>query len=449
MKKIYITLLSIIAVTTLLAQSPQAFKYQAIARDEAGNSLSMWDISLRVSLIQQGADGVAVYVETHKVQTNIYGLISLIIGEGDVLEGEFGSVKWGENRHYIKMEMDIDAGENYKEVGTSQLYAVPYALYAEQAGSVMESSRDSGSGSSSSSSSGSSGNRDLGANSKFPADTNSFLNVNVGNVGVGTIDPQEKLDVIGKIMSTLGYNTNGNDGLSDSMNVVTDIDFDNSLLQYRTLVFTGGIITWKSGKSGWVDTVDVHLDFACGDSLLDVRDGQKYATVLIGTQCWLKENINYETGNSWCYGADPANCATYGRLYDWESVLGACPSGWHLSTDDEWKILEGTVDSSYPVGDSEWDGTGWRGFDVSFHLKSATLWAGTGNGDDSYGFTALPGGQRSTSGNFFNMDAYAFFWTSTESGSNAWLRMLHSGHNEVSRINDNKAYGFSARCLRD
>jgi len=143
MKKVLLLLaLALMPGMILLAQSPQAFKYQAIARDEAGNVLSMWDVSLRVSLIQEGIDGQVVYVETHRIQTNIYGLINLIIGEGDIVNGDFTSIKWSENRHYIKMEMDINAGENYKEAGTSQLYAVPYALYAEQAGKIVENNND-------------------------------------------------------------------------------------------------------------------------------------------------------------------------------------------------------------------------------------------------------------------------------------------------------------------
>ena len=79
--------------TILLAQAPQAFKYQAIARDDAGNILLMWDISLRVSLIREGADGQAVYVEAHSVKTNIYGLVNLIIGEGELVKGDFSSIK--------------------------------------------------------------------------------------------------------------------------------------------------------------------------------------------------------------------------------------------------------------------------------------------------------------------------------------------------------------------
>jgi len=79
MKKLLLLLvLALIPGMILFSQSPQAFKYQAIARDEAGNVLSVWDLSLRVSLIQEGTDGKVIYTETHKARTNIYGLINLI-----------------------------------------------------------------------------------------------------------------------------------------------------------------------------------------------------------------------------------------------------------------------------------------------------------------------------------------------------------------------------------
>jgi len=136
MKKIYFTLMFLFLASLILAQTPQAFKYQAIARDDYGNILSSWEIGIRITILQGDRSGQEAYVEIHKVTSNMYGLINIVIGEGTALRGTFQDIGWGEKRHYIKMEMDLDGGENYREMGTSQLYAVPYALYADQAGQI-------------------------------------------------------------------------------------------------------------------------------------------------------------------------------------------------------------------------------------------------------------------------------------------------------------------------
>lgn len=188
----------------------------------------------------------------------------------------------------------------------------------------------------------------------------------------------------------------------------------------------------------------------------DPRNGQVYPTVQIGNQCWLKKNMNYQTGNSWCYANNSANCATYGRLYDWETALGVCPSGWHLPTDNEWKILEGTVDSKYGVGNSIWNLDNWRGYDAGYHLKDKTGWLSLGrgpdNGSNAFGFTAIPGGYRSAGGGpFIQIGSHAYFWSSTETtpgNLNAWNRVLKSS-SKVGRGGYTKTSGHSVRCLKD
>lgn len=191
--------------------------------------------------------------------------------------------------------------------------------------------------------------------------------------------------------------------------------------------------------------------------------GQSYNTVLIGNQCWMKENLNYETEDSWCYDNDPANCDTYGRLYDWTTIMngeassnsvpsgvqGICPNGWHLPSDEEWKILEGTVDSHYSVGDSEWDDDSWRGMDVGKRLKTVTGWY-SNSGANIYGFSALPAGYRILFGDFSNLSIVAYFWSSTEYSNNgAWNRLLGYGHDGVFREDYNRGNGFSVRCVKD
>ena len=178
--------------------------------------------------------------------------------------------------------------------------------------------------------------------------------------------------------------------------------------------------------------------------------GQTYDLVEIGDQCWMAENLNYETGNSWCYNNNSSNCDTYGRLYDWSTALGVCPSGWHLPSDDEWKILEGNADTQYGVGDPEWDDTGYRGYDAGKRLKSTSGWYNNGNGTDAFGFAALPGGWRYNFGSFGYIEKYANFWSSTdESGPSAWFRGLDYDYDGVYRNLNHKVDGFSVRCLKD
>jgi uncharacterized protein (TIGR02145 family) len=180
-------------------------------------------------------------------------------------------------------------------------------------------------------------------------------------------------------------------------------------------------------------------------------EGQTYNTVLIGNQCWFKENLNYEAGNSWCYNNNPSNCDIYGRLYNWATALTVCPDGWHLPSDNEWKILEGTVDSQYPVGDPEWNKEGvYRGFDAGKNLKSISGWYNNGNGTDLYGFSALPGGYRYQWGGFGTLGQIGNFWTSNDCGSYAaFYRKLSFPHTGVGRIFDDWNKGYSVRCVRD
>ena len=176
--------------------------------------------------------------------------------------------------------------------------------------------------------------------------------------------------------------------------------------------------------------------------------GQVYNTVLIGEQCWLKENLNYEYGNSYCYDNNTTNCDTYGRLYDWGDALTVCPNGWHLPSDDEWKELEGIVDSHYSVGDPEWDNVGYRGFDAGENLKSISGWNNNGNGTDLYGFSALPGGFRIYTGKFTLLGKAGVFWSST-SVREVWYRSLSYSSAEINRKGAN-AYGeHSVRCVMD
>ena len=113
-----------------LGQTPQEFKYQAVVRDASGDLKVNSIISVKSSVLAGSASGSVVYSETQTLSTNGYGVVSLNIGAGLVVSGDFTTIDWGANTHYVKTELDITGGSSYQFMGTSQVLSVPYALYA-------------------------------------------------------------------------------------------------------------------------------------------------------------------------------------------------------------------------------------------------------------------------------------------------------------------------------
>ena len=210
-------------------------------------------------------------------------------------------------------------------------------------------------------------------------------------------------------------------------------------------------------------------EWTCGEHLVDYRDGQSYTTVQIGSQCWMQENLNYDNGCSninyssstdvgWCacYANNQTNCDTYGKLYQQSAVLngetgeniqGICPNNWHVSTDNEWKILEMYLGMTQ----AQADGYNWRGTNEGSKLAgNDLLWSGALENNSSFGlsgFNALPAGDKDTSGNFYNLGSHVFFRTSS-----VYYHELYSGYTTIFRNWGNPAsniYGFSVRCLKD
>jgi len=160
-------------------------------------------------------------------------------------------------------------------------------------------------------------------------------------------------------------------------------------------------------------------------------------TVTIGTQTWMAENLNRETTNSKCYDNSPDSCAKYGRLFTWEDALTACPVGWHLPSDEEWTQLTDFVESS-----------------AGTKLKSSTGWKYYSNkkvGTDDFGFSALPGGNGSSGGDFGNADKDGIWWSATgTSADGAWCRyMYHSYEGVGGEGYSSKVALFSVRCVED
>ncbi len=117
-----------------LAQVPHKMSYQAVIRDANGQLLTNTTIGMQISILQGSATGSSVYVETQDPQTNANGLVTLKIGDGNTVSGNFNEIDWTEGPYFIKTETDPDGGNNYTIAGTSELLSVPYALFAEESG---------------------------------------------------------------------------------------------------------------------------------------------------------------------------------------------------------------------------------------------------------------------------------------------------------------------------
>ena len=184
----------------------------------------------------------------------------------------------------------------------------------------------------------------------------------------------------------------------------------------------------------------------------DARDGQTYKYVIIDTQVWMAENLNYNAGGSVCYGGKPSNCDIYGRLYNWSAVMagasgsnsnssgvqGVCPVGWHVPSDVEWQALVDYVDPDYVSKTNNVAGT---------MLKSQTGWSGYLNGNDVFDFTALPGGYVAGSGSSYHDGTIGYWWSATELNANYGMRWSISDN--MASANALKPDQYSVRCLHD
>lgn len=270
----------------------------------------------------------------------------------------------------------------------------------------------------------------------------------------------------------------GSEDSFPELKVVEDIQ-DFSFTPGDLLLCIGYADTLQSGMLDSLDesttyTFQFATNIPCLGTPTVEYEGQVYNTMQIFSQCWLNENLNVGemipgtmdqsnngTIEKYCYNNEPDSCIWYGGLYQWWEMMqyttrqgaqGICPPGWHLPTDEEWKVLEGAVDSQYGIGDNYWNYDEFRGYDAGTNLKATSGWNYNGNGTDLFGFAGLPGGFSSVIGTFYEIGYNGFWWSSTEdSDDEPWGRNLNLYYYNpgVNRYNSTEVYGFSVRCLRD
>lgn len=143
-----ITLLVLLAIALpSMAQAPQKMSYQAVIRDNNNFLLTNTTVGVQISILEQSAI-FPVYVEQHVESTNDNGLVTLQIGDGTVVSGDFASIDWSDGVYSIQTETDPNGGTDYTINGISELLSVPYAFYAENAasegGNTLDAAYDEG-----------------------------------------------------------------------------------------------------------------------------------------------------------------------------------------------------------------------------------------------------------------------------------------------------------------
>jgi uncharacterized protein (TIGR02145 family) len=170
----------------------------------------------------------------------------------------------------------------------------------------------------------------------------------------------------------------------------------------------------------------------------DPRDNKVYKTVVIGTQTWMAQNLDYITdSSSFSYNNSASVENTYGRLYEWSVAQSACPAGWHLPDTAEWSKLITLQGGDFAAGGK-------------MKETGSTHWNSPNNGaTNSSGFDALPGGCWNTSV-FKDMGNYTYYWSSSapDTTTNAYYYYIMYNSMDIFRGSELRTYAHSIRCVK-
>jgi len=413
MKKFYaIICLAIAALTQLQAQAPQGFNYQATVRNSSGDLIVNTNVYFKFNVIQGSNTAVPIFTETHYVPTDDLGQVNLIIGQGTANTGIFSELDWSLGSYYLGIE--LNTGNGYVAMGTTQLLSVPYALYAENSGNSTPTT----------------------PNLEAVLDENNSAN----NQQIKDLqDPTDEQDAATK--AYIDALITSLQSQIDALEPTSVTDQDGNTYDYLTY-----------GDQVWTVKNAEMVTYRDGTEIPQVTDATVWANLTTGAWCY--------------YNNDP----TKPRLYNWYAVMGIhdtdpntpnkefAPEGWHVPTDAEWTELE-----NYLIANGyNYDGSTTEN-KIAKAMASTTGWNTNAVADgfpptqqdlnNSSGFNAFPVGLRS-SGSFYYEGLVSIFWSSTMfDGTYAWSRYLSNMSRllkrQISVTYSAKKGGFSVRFVRD
>ncbi len=481
MKNIYLTLALIMLTLSIIAQSPEKMSYQAVVRNASNQLITNQSVGMQISILQTTATGTAVYVETHYPTTNANGLVTVEIGTGTVISGDFTTINWASDTYFIKTETDINGGSNYTITGTSQLLSVAYALHAKTAESITGTINETDPIFSASIANGIT-TTDTANWNNHTVDTDTHIDSTgvaaLGYVAGGitteadptftawdkttgiTITESQISDLAHTVdtdthlsdadITTMGYIKNADDADADTTNEIQDlaqVSAINNSVNTQLKNVTDPTDAQDAATKAYVDLLESRLNdletaMVLLNSITDY-DGNEYEIIQIGNQIWMAENLkvtHYPNGDAiplvtnntnWdnladnntddaysYYGNISANADIYGALYTYAAAIG-----------DNWArdnvVNQGVCPDGWHLpSDAEWTTlTTFLGGEIVAGGKmketGTTYWHSPNTGaNNSSGFSALPGGRRYYSnGTFLNVVLYGNWWSSTEVSS--------------------------------
>jgi uncharacterized protein (TIGR02145 family) len=498
MNKIYTFILAIVVSATLWAQAPQKFSYQAVVRNANNELVTNKQVGMKISLLQTSETGTAVYEETQTPTSNANGLVSIAIGGGTKVSGDFDKINWANGPYFVKTEIDPAGGTSYSLITTSQLLSVPYALFA--ANSQPGPKGDTGA----QGPKGDQGIQGETGNGLINGTSNgeimywagsSWVTLSAGSQGqfLSFCDGKPTWTVEGKcpgIITELNCGTaihNGNLAATIACNANSVISYSGGNGEYyngQTVSSTGvtgltatliegkfvkgnGTLTFTiSGIPASIGTAYFAINVggktcnfsriinsppSLGSNISDV-DGNSYKTVNIGNQTWMAENLKVSKYND---GTDIPNIEIN---TDWEkNTTGA----WCYYNNDEannakygklynWYALSTTTNGDKnvcPTGwhvpnDAEWTvltdylgGLSLAGGQM--REVGITSWDSPNTGATNTSlFTGIPGGVRTFGGIFSSIGNRSWWWSST----------LYSMSNSINAgyliLENNQAYTY-------
>ncbi|MEY2763959.1 MAG: hypothetical protein RLZZ205_383 [Bacteroidota bacterium] len=393
LQSVILIISSLLITSSLVAQSPQGIPYQAVMRNADGSVMASSAVNLTFMIHDGTSDGTVVYQESHSLTSNAQGLVSCVVGNGVVSQGNFNNINWGNGAKFLQVLM------NGTDLGTQQMLSVPYALYAE-------------------------------------------------NVGVRVSATGDTLIVGGQSLIVPGVSAANPINNTPTSGLGAQVLPGNTTCANEFISVTG-----------------------CNGQTSLTYDGRTYDLVEIGGQCWFADNLatdQYRNGDpiptgldntTWqnttagafaIYNNDPANDATYGKLYNWFTTVdsrGLCPSGWHVPTDCEWMYLEGSLGMSVDIQqEMQVRGTNQGGI-----LKALFYWSSPNSAaTNELGFEGLPGGYRHHMGYYSTLQGQGCWWSSTNFQSDfAWDRLLNYTYSGINRTFYEKQFGYSIRCVKN